>query len=252
MTFFEIAILLVAGLLGGVVNAIAGGGTFFSFGALVLAGVPPIGANATSALVQLPGYVAATLAYRDDIRRMWPTVVVLSALSALGALVGALVLLSLDSRSFTAMVPWLILAATVLFAVGPWLRPAAASDRPAGSGRPSFTGSLVQFLSSIYGGFFGAGMGVLMLATLGLTEADSYHRLNALKNILSIVIASVAICIFVAGGVVAWLQAAVLVPGVVLGGYSGVWVARRIPERVMRFTVIAIGILLSAYYFAGP
>src|SRR5690606_38970772 len=148
---------------------------------------------------------------------------------------------------FRALVPWLLLAATALFAAGPRLKP-----KPKPGGNPSggtAMGAFVQFLTSIYGGFFGAGMGVMMLATLGLTRSGDYHRLNALKNMLSIVIAAVAIVVFVLGGVVAWPEAVVMIPAVALGGYSGVWAAKRAPQRAVRGFVIAVGILLAAYYF---
>ncbi|RVC69770.1 sulfite exporter TauE/SafE family protein, partial [Mesorhizobium sp. M2A.F.Ca.ET.046.02.1.1] len=101
----------------------------------------------------------------------------------------------------------------------------------------------------VYGGFFGAGMGVMMLATLGLTQAGDYHRLNALKNMLSIVIAVVAILVFVSGGVVAWPQAIVMIPGVALGGYAGVWIAKRVPQGLVRGFVVGVGLLLAFYYF---
>ena len=122
------------------------------------------------------------------------------------------ILLALDNPSFRALVPWLLIAATALFAAGPWLKP---KPRPgAETAKPGTAAGLaIQFATAVYGGFFGAGMGVMMLATLGLTQGGDYHRLNALKNLLSIVIAAVAILVFVSGGVVAWLQALVMVPG---------------------------------------
>lgn len=247
MTFLDAFILFIAGLLSGIVNAIAGGGTFLTFGALTLVGMPPIIANATSSIAQLPGYITSTLAYWTDIKRMWRGAIAFAVISIIGALIGSLILLALDNQSFSAMVPWLLIAATTLFAAGPWLRPAASEQ--ADDAKPSLAGRIVQFFTAIYGGFFGAGMGVMMLATLGLTEGGSYHRMNALKNMLSIIIASVAIVIFVSGGVIAWLQAAAMVPGVAVGGYAGVWTARRVPQSVVRGIVIVVGLLLAGYYF---
>ncbi len=170
--------------------------------------------------------------------------------SALGALAGALILLALDNPSFKRLVPWLLIAATTLFAAGPWLKPKPREGAGEGEKR-TVAGAIVQFLASIYGGFFGAGMGVMMLATLGLTEPGDYHRLNAMKNFLSIVIAAVAIAVFVSGGVVSWLHALLLVPGVALGGYSGVWAAKRVPQTAVRIFVIAVGLFLAVYYFVG-
>ncbi|QDZ00100.1 sulfite exporter TauE/SafE family protein [Nitratireductor mangrovi] len=239
-------LLFLAGFLSGAINAVAGGGTFLTFGALTLAGVPPISANATSSIAQFPGYVTSTLAYWSDIVRMWRGALTFCAVSAAGGLAGALILLSLDNPSFRALVPWLLIAATALFAAGPWLKP---QPRGGGGRVGSLTGWLVQFVTAIYGGFFGAGMGIMMLATLGLTESGGYHRLNALKNMLSIIIATVAIVVFVSGGVVAWLEVAFMVPGVALGGYAGVWAARRVPLWSVRAFVIAVGLFLAGYYF---
>ncbi|GLS30191.1 hypothetical protein SAMN04488498_10499 [Mesorhizobium albiziae] len=248
MSLTLVGILFLAGFLSGVVNAIAGGGTFLTFGALTLAGLPPISANATSSIAQFPGYITSTYAYLADIRLMWRGALALAAISAIGALAGALILLSLDNVSFRVMVPWLLLAATALFAAGPWLRPKSQAQPPHGA-PTSLAGRVVQFFTSIYGGFFGAGMGVMMLATLGLTEGGDYHRLNALKNLLSIVIAAVAIVIFASGGIVSWWAAAAMVPGVALGGYAGVWTARRVPQGMVRAFVVAVGLFLAVYYF---
>ncbi len=247
MTFIDAILLFAAGFLSSAINAVAGGGTFITFGAMSLAGVPPIAANATSSVTQFPGYVTSTHAYRSDIRTFWRGALLLCVISAAGALAGAMILLALDNPEFRTMVPWLLIAATALFAAGPWLKPAAReADRPHVG---TFFGSVVQFVTAIYGGFFGAGMGVMMLATLGLTQHGDYHRLNALKNMLAMVIAAVAILVFVVGGVVAWPQALVMLPGAALGGYAGVWLARRVPQVLLRAFVIAVGLLLALYYF---
>jgi uncharacterized membrane protein YfcA len=247
MTFLSALMLFVAGFLSGIINAVAGGGTFITFGALTLIGIPPISANATSSIAQFPGYITSTLAYWTDIEHFWRGALLLCLISAAGALAGAFILLALSNPSFRVMVPWLLLAATALFAAGPWLKPAPKPGHEAAVG--SLTGALAQFLTAVYGGVFGAGMGVMMLATLGLTENGDYHRLNALKNMLAIVIAAVAIVVFASGGVVAWLPAIIMVPAVALGGYFGVWSAKRVPQAVMRWLVITVGLLLAVYYF---
>lgn len=250
MSVFEALLLVLAGFVSGSINAVAGGGTFITFGAMSLAGVPPITANATSSVSQIPGYITSTLAYWSDIRHIWRSALVLALMSALGALAGALILLALDNPSFKRLVPWLLIGATALFAAGPWLKPKPREGADEGR-RHGFAGPLVQFIASIYGGFFGAGMGVMMLATLGLTEPGDYHRLNAIKNFLSIVIAAVAIAVFVSGGVISWLHAVLLIPGVALGGYAGVWAAKRVPQVAVRGFVIAVGLFLAVYYFLG-
>lgn len=244
----SIAILLfLSGVVTGMINAVAGGGTFLSFGALTLVGIPPVVANATSSITQFPGYVTSTLAYWSDFKTFWRGALALCVASILGSLAGAWILLQLDNPSFRALVPWLLVAATAMFAAGPWLKPKPKPGQDAAVG--GVFGWILQFVTSIYGGFFGAGMGVMMLATLGLSQSGDYHRLNALKNMLATVIAAIAIVVFVWGGVVAWPQAVVMIPGVAIGGWSGVWVAKRVPQTVMRGIVIVVGLFLAAYYF---
>jgi uncharacterized membrane protein YfcA len=245
MDFLTIVLLLLAAVASGAINAVAGGGTFIVFGTLTLLGVPPVMANATSSIAQLPGYITSTLAYWSDIRRLWRHALLLVVASALGGLLGALILLALNNAAFRALVPWLLLAATALFAAGPWLvRWINAGDRR----MPEPLVAAVQLVASIYGGFFGAGMGVMML---GLAGDSDYHRINAVKNLLSIVIAIIAIAVFISGGIVSWPHALVMIPGVAFGGYGGVWVARRVPQPVLRAVVIAIGVVLAVYYFVA-
>ncbi|WP_416798548.1 sulfite exporter TauE/SafE family protein [Ciceribacter azotifigens] len=240
-----VLLLFVAGFLSGVVNAIAGGGTFLTFGAMTLAGLPPIAANATSSITQFPGYITSTLAYLRELRAIGKGAVALALVSAAGSLGGALFLVSLSNSAFRAMVPWLLIAATAIFAAGPKLRP-----KNAGESHPaSPLGLALQTATSFYGGFFGAGMGIMMLASLGLASGGDYHRLNALKNFLSIVIAAVAIVVFTSAGAISWLHAAIMVPAVALGGYAGVGVARRAPQALLRWTVVVLGLMLAGYYF---
>lgn len=247
MSLTVILLLFGAGFFSSAMNAVAGGGTFLTFGALTLAGIPPISANATSSIAQFPGYITSTIAYWSDIKRFWRGAVLLAIASVIGSLAGAMILLALDNPSFRTLVPWLLIGATALFAAGPWLKPKPRQGDDAAVG--SLVGLLAQFVTSVYGGFFGAGMGVMMLATLGLTQSGDYHRLNALKNMLAMVIALVAIVVFASGGVVAWPEAAAMVPGGALGGYAGVWLAKRVPQVAVRIFVIAVGLLLAGYYF---
>jgi uncharacterized membrane protein YfcA len=167
-----------------------------------------------------------------------------------GALIGAAVLIALDNETFAAFVPWLLLAATLVFALGPWasrLLPA----RPHNDPTHRILAAGIQFVMSIYGGFFGAGMGILMLASLGLTEGQNFHRINALKHILSIVIQSAAILVFIRGDVISWTEALVLIVAVTVGGWLGVDVAKRVPVVAVRAFVIAAGSALTLYYFVA-
>jgi uncharacterized membrane protein YfcA len=245
MTVSLIILMFVAAFLSGAINAIAGGGTFLTFGAMTLAGVPTIAANATSSIVQFPGYITSTLAYFKDLSVIWKEALVLGLISAVGATGGALYLVWLSDDAFKSMVPWLLLAATLVFAAGPWLRPKTSQERHA----INPFGMTTQLFTSFYGGFFGAGMGIMMLASLGIATGGEYHRLNALKNFLAIIIAAVAIVVFSAAGAVSWLHAAVMVPGCALGGYAGVAAAKRVPQSVLRWVVIIAGLGLAAYYF---
>ena len=148
------------------------------------------------------------------------------------------------------MIPWLLLFATVVFALGPRIARAvgtAEADAPPLHRR--LVGMAIQFLTAVYGGFFGAGMGFLMLASLGLTEGTDYHRINAIKQILAVIIQAVAIVIFVRGGIIAWPAALVTMAAAIAGGYLGVGVARKVPGNVMRGFVIASGAVLTVYYF---
>lgn len=242
----EIIVLMFAtGFLSGAVNAIAGGGTFLTFGAMTLVGVGPISANATSSIVQFPGYVTSALAYIKEIRSNAKSAAALGIISVVGGLAGALLLLSLDNVSFRPMVPWLLLLATALFAAGPLLKPRQSGDS---LGR-NWKMTVGQCITSIYGGFFGAGMGIMMLAVLGLTSSAGYHQINAMKNFLAVIIAAVAIVVFVGGGVVHWPSAIAMIPGSALGGFAGVYAARRIPQWIIRALIVAVGLFLTVYYF---
>jgi len=245
MTFATIALMFVAGFFSGVINAIAGGGTFLTFGVLTLAGLPAVTANATSSIIQFPGYITSTLAYLKDFGKIWKSAAALGVVSLLGSLLGALFLVWISNNTFKSLVPWLLLAATIVFAAGPWLKPKNTGERH--DATPF--GLVVQSVTAFYGGFFGAGMGIMMLASLGLATGGDYHRLNALKNFLSILIAAVAIIVFSTAGAVSWLHAAIMVPAVAVGGYVGVQTAKRAPQQVLRWIVVAAGLGLSIYYF---
>lgn len=244
MSIEIICLMFAAGFFSAVVNAIAGGGTFLTFGVLTLAGLPSVTANATSSIIQFPGYITSTLAYRREIVAHWKNALMLSLISAAGSLIGALILISLSNPTFSRMVPWLLLMATVIFALGPKLSRKAGQQHTA-----SRLGLLLQGLTSIYGGFFGAGMGIMMLASLQFAGGGDYHYLNALKNLLAIVIAAIAILVFASAGAVSWLHAGIMLPAAALGGYAGVAMAKRAPQKLLRLLVIAAGFSLAIYYF---
>ncbi|WP_043768905.1 sulfite exporter TauE/SafE family protein [Roseivivax isoporae] len=254
-SLLDLVALAGAGTLAGIINAIAGGGTFFTFATLMAIGLPPVAANATSAVSVVPGQIASALAYRGEILALSRVLVPLCAVSAIGGLFGGWLLLNTDDTTFRGLVPWLLLFATVLFALSPRipalmqrLRGAAGTPLPAAA--RATTGALaLQGVVAIYGGYFGAGMGIMMLASLSIVFGDRFHDANAAKNILAVCMQGFAVLLFVFSGLVHWSEAIVITLSSVTGGFLGVVVARRVPVPVMRWTVVAIGAALSAWYF---
>ncbi|KAA2241107.1 sulfite exporter TauE/SafE family protein [Salinarimonas soli] len=246
-----IALLAGSGLLAGMVNALAGGGTFFTFGALMAAGLPPVVANATSAVAVSPANLSSSWAYRREIGANLRRFAVLSVLSLIGGTIGAYILTQTRNEAFRQVVPWLLLFATLLFAASPWIvRQARALARPGSSGRSANAIGLgFQLLVSVYGGFFGAGMGIVMLAALAITEGDNFHRINAAKNLCSTVIQLSAVVLFIAAGLVSWPETLVVGAASIVGGYTGVAFGRRLPAATIRYLVIAVGAALTAYFF---
>ncbi|WP_350447716.1 sulfite exporter TauE/SafE family protein [Pseudomonas solani] len=249
MTLADILLLLLAGFAAGGMNALAGGGTFFSFPALLAAGLPPVTANATNAVALWPASLAASWAARDQLRPLGRWLLPLVAISLLGGLGGGLLLLAGGDEVFRRLIPWLLLAATLLFAASPWLSRLVNRQREAGAlPRHGVAGGLAHALVAVYGGYFGAGMGILQLAAFSI-EGHPLLRANALKNLLSSTIYSVAVVTFVAAGRVSWAELAVLLGAASCGGYAGGALARRLPSRWLRWLVIAVGTGMTAYYF---
>jgi hypothetical protein len=248
VTIGQILLLALAGAAGGVTNALAGGATFFTFPAMIAVGLPPVVANASNAVALWPASVVATFAQAREIasiRRLLPPL--LTAALA-GSAAGATLLLNTSDRTFLALVPFLLLAATLLFAVSPKLLPFVRARGPRqltfGPRRLSLMG-----LCAVYGGYFGAGMGIMMMAGLSLSGVDDVRVANALKNLLAGVINGVAVVIFVAAGVVAWPETLVMLAGAVLGGALGGKLAGVIPAGALRIGVIAVGAFLTVWYF---
>jgi uncharacterized membrane protein YfcA len=244
-------LLCLAALAAGVMNSIAGGGTLLTFPALLAAGVSPVVANATSTVALVPGSLSGAWGYRSEICHLGRWTALLIVPSLLGGAVGSLLVLTLNESYFKAVVPWLILAATLLFLFQP------AISRWAGIGMeqaPPAPGAVVgvlffQFLVSVYGGYFGAGIGILMLSSLGLMGVGDIHRMNALKTLLAACINGVSVVIFVLGGKVQWRLALLMAVAAIAGGYLGARVARRLNRNVVRWVVILIGLVLAGHLF---
>lgn len=245
----SILLLCVAGFLAGALNAVAGGGTFLTFPALVYVGVPPIAANATATVSALPGYVGGAYAFRRDIEAEGSLGIVAIIVAALvGGLVGALLLLVTPAELFRGVVPWLLLVATILFAAGPrlnvWLH-----ARRGGVAGPGLSACAV-FAVSVYGGYFNGGLGILLLATFGLIGFANLHGMNGLKNLLSAALSVVSAAAFALAGIVAWEQAAMMAVAAALGGYFGGWAARQVrnPEYI-RGGIVSVGAVMACIFF---
>jgi uncharacterized membrane protein YfcA len=264
----EIRLLLVvaAAVIGGAMNAIAGGGTLITFPALVWLGIPAIVANATSTVALWPGALGSIYGYRDELKgaRSWAIRFALPSL--VGGLVGALLLLRTSGERFDQIVPWLVLGATVLFMVqrplmGFIRRLEARAKRPAEAAEPEShdvdpternPGAvllLFQFVVAVYGGYFGAGIGILMLAALGFMGFTNIHRMNGLKNWGGLCINITAAATFVFSGLVDWPVAIAMAAGAIAGGYAGSRLAQRVPRQLVRAAVVVIGLLASAWLF---
>jgi uncharacterized protein len=245
-------ILFGAALLGGAMNAVAGGGSFLTFPSLILAGVPPISANATNTVALWPGSVASVAAYRREVRCA-PHTLLLSSTSLVGGALGAVLLLHIPSATFTRLIPYLLLLATLLFAFN---RPLATRFRTHQNGFPHpswrvLAGlTLTQLVVATYGGFFGAGIGILMLAVLGLMGLDDIHLMNGLKTLLVSITNGVAVVIFVVAHAVAWPQALLMLVGAIVGGYAGAALARQLDPGIVRGVVLLIGCVMTLYFFA--
>ena len=250
MPFHSAIVLFVAGALGGALNAVAGGGSFVAFPALLFTGVPPIPANATNCFALWVGTTASGGAYRQrfDITRR--VLVPLLLTSIVGGVAGAILLLHTPAHTFMRVLPWLMLGATLLFAFGKKL----TGNRPSALAADTTDAALVwacmfELLVSIYGGYFGGGVGIInlaMLAALGMTDI---HAMNALKVVLGAVINGVAVVTFTVAHAIYWPQAIVMTVGAILGGYSAAHFAQKLPQSWIRVFVILVGSGMTLYFF---
>jgi uncharacterized membrane protein YfcA len=273
MSYEQNLVIFVAAMLAGAVNSVAGGGTLLTFPALLWVGYGAVVANATSTVALWPGQLSSLWGYRTEIGRSQTAIVALAIPSLLGGILGAYLLLHTSESNFKAIVPFLILMATVLFMLqeplsrflrsrseisaraGAAVNPLEQEETPydPAAPQPSPLDALrvwggvmgFQFLVAIYGGYFGAGIGILMLAALGFMGMTNIHRMNGLKNINGLCINAVAAIMFIADRLVDWRIAALMAAGSIVGGYSGAGTARRIGQRNVRRIIIVIGFALT-------
>ena len=251
MTFAHLVVFF-AGVAAGAINSIAGGGTLISFPALLWIGRDPILANATNAVALWPGSLAGAYGYRRELSTMRRWLLLLIVPSLLGGGAGAWLLLQTPSSTFERLVPFLILGATLLLAAQEMITRrlgivARAHENPT-RGWVTFV-FLFQLLVGLYGGYFGAGMGILMLAALGLIGLTDLHQMNGLKNILAVGINGIAAIYFALADAVVWGDALVLTLGAILGGYLGARVARHLGRRFVRIAIVVIGIVMTIALF---
>ncbi len=243
-------ILFLAGGLAGVINSVAGGGTLISFPLLVFSGAPAIVANATSTVGLLFGTSAALWSYRRELRAQTRWAWRFAPSSLLGGLTGAVLLLETGEAHFRAIVPYLILFAACLFTfqatVSRWLQFEAQTIERSRHGIAAAI--FVQFCLAIYGGYFGAGLGILMLATLGVLGQSNIYEMNSLKVLMGTCINSVAAIYFIASGSILWTEMVILAAGALTGGYLGPHLARRVGARVVRGFVSAVGFAIGIYF----
>jgi len=231
-------------------NAVAGGGSFVAFPALLFTGVPPIPANATNTISLWTAAAASGGAYRKRLNVSRRIVIPLFTASLFGGLTGALLLLRTPGQTFMRILPWLISAATLLFAFGKRLartRKSAAEYEI--SSRALVAATVFQFAAGTYGGYFGGGMGIAILAMLTALGMTDIHAMNALKIVMSFLINGVAVVAFMVAGVIYWHQAIVMIFGGILGGYLGAHFAQKLPPVVIRSLVVVIGAGMSIYFF---
>jgi uncharacterized membrane protein YfcA len=246
----RISLLFAAGFAAGLMNAIAGGGTIVTFPALIFAGISSIGANATSTVALLPGTLAGVAGYRRMLPAVWKWIRTFAAVSVLGGLVGGILLTKTPERVFDRLVPFLILFATVLFSARTFFtRTLSVKTTESASPRWFVVVIIFQFLVSVYGGYFGAGIGILMLASLGLLGFEDIHEMNAVKNVLTFLINGIAAGYFILKGLIDWPAAGIVATGAIAGGYSGAHFSQKVPQRMVRFSITAVGLFITAVMF---
>jgi len=237
-------------MLGGALNAVAGGGSFIAFPALLFTGVPPIPANATNSVALWTGVTASGRAYRKRLNMPMRVMIPLLIASLIGGLLGALLLLKTPPHTFMRVVPWLMLAATLLFVFGKRL----AGNRPSSIGDEATNAvivgaSIFELFVAVYGGYFGGGLGIVNLAMLAAMGMVDIHAMNALKSVLGSVINGVAVLAFVIARAIYWPQALVITTGAVVGGYFAAHYAQKLPQSWIRAFVVAVGGVMTVYFF---
>jgi hypothetical protein len=248
----DLVLLFSAAVAGGAINSVAGGGGFIAFPALLFTGMPPVNANATNTIALWPGTLASSWAYRKALsRELFRTLLPLMIITVCGSILGAALLLRTPQTTFLKMVPWLLLSATLLFMFGgkitSWVRQHHSVQGP--SRITTVAVAFVQLCVAVYIGYFGAGVGFVMLALLTMMGIENIHSMNGMKTVLATCGNGIAIVMFIFAHAVIWPQALLMIIGAALGGYGGAHYAQKLDQKVVRVVVIAIGALMTAYFF---
>ncbi|MBV9595117.1 MAG: sulfite exporter TauE/SafE family protein [Actinobacteria bacterium] len=235
-------LVFAAGIAAGTINTVVGSGTLITFPTLLAVGLPPVTANVTNSMGLFPGSLVGAYGYRAELRGQRRRAQVLGTAAVLGAIVGAILLLSLPAGAFKAIVPVLIVLALLLVILGPWLnrRIAAARDAPRGDGGVALW--IVVLLTGVYGGYFGAAQGVLLMGFMGVLLEETLQRQNALKNVLAGLVNLVAAIVFAFTAHIDWAAAGLVAAGSIIGGVLGARVGRRLPPTALRAIIVAVGI----------
>lgn len=246
-------LIALAGFLGGMLNAVAGGGSFITLLALVFVGVPPIAANATGTAALLPGYIASAWRFRKDIE--YPASLSLKELiliALIGGSIGAGILLTTSEQVFAKLIPWLILLATAAFIVGPWLlkrKMAEQSDNTSTPMLSPITALIMLSTVCIYGGYFNGGLGIILLASFGLMGQTNLHGMNGLKNLISALLTTIAVVVYAAGNVIDGQYLLLLAIMAIIGGYVGAALAYRISQPLLRGFIVIVGLAMALGFF---
>src|ERR1700684_1259563 len=246
--------LFFAAVIAGTLNALAGGGSFISFPALLFTGVAPVQANATNTVALWPGLAASSLAYLKRLNVPKRLLIPLLVTSVGGGWAGALLLLKTPQRTFLHFVPWLLLSGTFLFAFGNKIRSFAGKsavndDLQRASWRAITVSSFIELIVAVYGGYFGAGIGFVILGMLAALGMRDIHAMGAIRTLLAAAVNAAAVVTFLVAGRVLWPQCGVMVAGALLGGWFGARYAQKADPRKVRAFVIGIGLAMSAYFF---
>ena len=252
--FGQAIFLFFAAGIAGTLNALAGGGSFISFPALLFLGIPAVEANATNTVALWPGLAASTIAYLKRLNAPLRVLVPLLVTSVAGGWAGALLLLKTPQHTFLRLVPWLLLAGTLLFAFGNSIRAivgktAVVDDLRGMSWQAITVGSIAELLVAVYGGYFGAGIGFMTLAMLALMGMRDIHAMGAIRTLLAVAINAAAVVTFIVAHAVLWPQCTVMIAGSLAGGWFGAHYAQKADPRKVRGVVIGVGVAMTAYFF---